>query len=294
MTSEKKFVQIELDKLVMACFVIMPFSPTYQTLYKRIIKPAVEDSGLECVRADEVFSKPQITYEIWNQVRACRLVLAELTGKNPNVLYELGLAHAIGKPSIIITRHKDDVPFDLRALRYLYYDTNDPFWGENLRQQITEMIRSVIEHAEFGSIFESISIQGPIEFEKPIIETNKEKSIDVIDISGQWQGVFQFEQDDSETSWVAHIKQDDQLISGTLITSITDDNIMSVVQQSITGDIIGKKVRFHGISYQFIQRGNFENWHLDSFEGVINDDITAIVGIAHDEIENEGSVTLRR
>src|ERR1043165_6182940 len=92
-------ITIDLPAIRHSCFVIMPFAPTYQTMYERIIKPAVESADLECVRADEVFSRAQITHEIWQTIRSCRVVLAELTGKNANVLYELGLAHAIGKPS---------------------------------------------------------------------------------------------------------------------------------------------------------------------------------------------------
>ena len=106
-------VEIDLGNLTNSCFVIMPFSPTYETEYERIIRPAVEAAGLACIRADEIYSKPQITADIWKSLRAARIVIAELTGKNSNVLYEVGLAHALGKPVIIITRNEDDVPFDL-------------------------------------------------------------------------------------------------------------------------------------------------------------------------------------
>ncbi len=90
--------------------------PIYDTEYKRVIQPAVEATGLECVRGDEIYSKPKITDDIWKSLRAARVVIAELTGRNSNVFYELGLAHAIGKPAIILTRNEEDVPFDLKGL----------------------------------------------------------------------------------------------------------------------------------------------------------------------------------
>lgn len=79
-------VTVELGELTQSCFVIMPFAGTFNTVYERVIRPAVEEAGLACVRADELFSRPQITHDIWKQIRSCRLVLAELSGRNANVL----------------------------------------------------------------------------------------------------------------------------------------------------------------------------------------------------------------
>jgi hypothetical protein len=73
------------------------------------------------------------------------LVVAELSGRNPNVMYEIGLAHAIGKPIILLTRNQEDVPFDLKALRYLFYDINNPDWGETLRSELLKKVRNVLD-----------------------------------------------------------------------------------------------------------------------------------------------------
>ena len=59
------------------------------------------------------------------------------------------MAHAIGKTVIIITRDENDVPFDLKALRYLFYNTNDPFWGDNLKKGVSEIITNVLEEFFF-------------------------------------------------------------------------------------------------------------------------------------------------
>ena len=75
-------------------------------------------------------------------------MLADVTGKNPNVFYELGLAHAIGKPVVIVTRSMDDVPFDLRALRVIEYDVQDPEWSDVLVAKIEKALREVLAAPE--------------------------------------------------------------------------------------------------------------------------------------------------
>ena len=86
----------------------MPFESLFQTQYERVIRPAGEELGLKCVRADEIYSKPQIMADIWRSIRKARLLIAELTSRNANVFYEVGLAHAIGKPILLLTRNEDE------------------------------------------------------------------------------------------------------------------------------------------------------------------------------------------
>ena len=122
------------------CFVIMPFAEPFESYYKKIIKPAVDDNELYAVRGDSLFRSTHIMDDIWSAITESTLVIAELTGKNPNVYYELGLAHAMKKPAILISSNIEDVPFDLRPLRVLIYDKNDPDWGATLRLNISKAI----------------------------------------------------------------------------------------------------------------------------------------------------------
>ena len=123
-----------------SCFVIMPFAEPFETYYKKIIKPAVDDNELYAVRGDSLFRSTHIMDDIWSSITESTLVIAELTGKNPNVYYELGLAHALKKPAILISSNIEDVPFDLRPLRVLIYDKNDPDWGSILKLNISKAI----------------------------------------------------------------------------------------------------------------------------------------------------------
>lgn len=95
------------------CFVLMPFKPPFDQLYREQIKPGIEASGLKCVRADDIFSPTPILEDIWTYILKSKVVIADVTGKNPNVFYEIGIAHTVGRPVIIITKDKGDVPFDI-------------------------------------------------------------------------------------------------------------------------------------------------------------------------------------
>jgi len=123
----------------------MPFGGWFDDYYSNIYCPAIESAGLVPKRADDLYRPSAIVHDIWNYTKNCRLVLADLTGKNPNVFYELGLAHAIAKPAILVTESIADVPFDLRALRVLEYDKNDSAWGGALRDKIATAIREVLD-----------------------------------------------------------------------------------------------------------------------------------------------------
>ena len=127
------------------CFVIMPFEGWNKTYYTEIYAKAIEKAGLHPVRVDDLFRPGNIVEDIWNFTKNAKIILADLTGKNPNVFYELGLAHAITKPVILLTEDVDDIPFDLRALRHIAYDKNDPAWGKEIEEKIVKAIKEVLK-----------------------------------------------------------------------------------------------------------------------------------------------------
>lgn len=131
------------------CFVMQPFSAPLGGYYESIFKPAVEQAGLVAVRADaEIFGTGKIIDQIWRGIRNAEVLVAELTSKNPNVFYELGLAHALEKPVVLVSSNQDDVPFDLRHIRVILYDQSDPFWGQKLIDKVADNIRSARNNPE--------------------------------------------------------------------------------------------------------------------------------------------------
>ena len=104
-------------------FVLAPFIEPFTTIFRDHIKPTVEQgNSFTCIRADDIYDNRPIVEDIWKSINEARIVLAELTGRNPNVFYEVGIAHTVGKEVILITQTMDDVPFDLRHLRCIVYD----------------------------------------------------------------------------------------------------------------------------------------------------------------------------
>jgi hypothetical protein len=127
------------------CFVMMPFGSWFDRYYQEVYVPAIKDAGLEPIRADELFSTGSVVEQIWEQIGKARVLLADLTNKNPNVFYELGLAHAASKPVVFTAATVEDVPFDLRHLRVIVYETREPEWASKLRRLITDYLRNTIK-----------------------------------------------------------------------------------------------------------------------------------------------------
>jgi hypothetical protein len=124
------------------CFVMMPFGHWFDVYYKDIFVPAIKEAGLEPVRADELFYTGSVIEQIWEQISKAKILLADLSGKNANVFYELGLAHAATKPVVFTAASLEDVPFDLRHLRVVIYDVQNPFWGNKLMESITAYLKA--------------------------------------------------------------------------------------------------------------------------------------------------------
>lgn len=130
-----------------SCFVLMPFAPPLGNHYGVIYEPAIRKAGLRPVRADaDIFATGKIMDQVWAGINAAKVLVAELTSRNPNVFYELGIAHALKKPVVLVSSNEEDVPFDVRHIRVIYYETPDPFWGEKLLNKVAENILSALRN----------------------------------------------------------------------------------------------------------------------------------------------------
>lgn len=130
-----------------SCFVMMPFAEPIGGYYKLIYEVAIKKAGLRPVRADDdIFTTGKIIDQVWEGITKARVLVAELTGRNPNVFYELGLAHALNKPVVLVSSNQTDVPFDLKHIRVIYYDVSDPFWGDKLISKVAENIVSALKN----------------------------------------------------------------------------------------------------------------------------------------------------
>lgn len=139
----------QVDGTGKVCFVMQPFAGHLGGYYDLIYRPAIEQAGLQAMRADaEIFGTGKIMDQIWRGIHGADVLVAELTSKNANVFYELGLAHALEKPVVLVSSNEEDVPFDLRHIRVILYDQTDPFWGQKLVDKIADNIRSALSNPE--------------------------------------------------------------------------------------------------------------------------------------------------
>lgn len=126
------------------CFVLMPLDEEMHFIYEDHIRIVVESEDVSCLRADEIAGTNMITWDIWEKINRSRFLIADLTGKNPNVFYEVGVAHALGKEVILLTQTMDDVPFDLKSLRCIIY-SRTPRGMKKMESKLRETIKKIIE-----------------------------------------------------------------------------------------------------------------------------------------------------
>lgn len=100
----------------------MPFHKELQEVYEYSIKPSIIDAGYECIRVDELIGQVNITKSIIESIFKADIIVADLTGNNPNVFYELGIAHAISNKTIMLTQDIQAAPFDIKSYRVIQYD----------------------------------------------------------------------------------------------------------------------------------------------------------------------------
>lgn len=118
--------------------VMMPFSSDFNGVYEEI-KNACSDVGLSGKRADELWDNSTIIQDIVDLICCSSIVIADLTKRNPNVFYEIGIAHTLGKHVIPITQNEEDVPFDLRHHRHIKYYNNAEGWNALHSQLVSRL-----------------------------------------------------------------------------------------------------------------------------------------------------------
>jgi hypothetical protein len=102
-------------------FVLMPFAEEFDDIYKFGIKGAADDVGAYADRLDEQIFAEGMLDRIFNQISKADVIVADMSGRNPNVFYEVGYAHALGKIVLLLTRSSDDIPFDLKHRQHTVY-----------------------------------------------------------------------------------------------------------------------------------------------------------------------------
>jgi hypothetical protein len=148
------------------CFVLMPFGNSFNEIYRHQISPAIQQAGLKPLRADDIFSPGSIMEQIRSAIQQSRVCVVDLTGKNPNVLYELGIAQTLGKPTVLLSQDISDLPFDVIHLRVIKYSIDEPEYTrkalENALQQVLgyDRLDEARQLLDAGMIRAAVAILG--------------------------------------------------------------------------------------------------------------------------------------
>lgn len=137
---EIAFSEFKVTKSKPKAFVAMQFAEPYDTFYREVIQKQAEDAGFEVFRIDEKTGPGVIFQDIQREIEQSAIVIAEITPANPNVFYEVGYAHALAKPTILLAQRDSKLPFDIRSFRVVFY--NDTIGGK------AEVERSLQSHLE--------------------------------------------------------------------------------------------------------------------------------------------------
>jgi hypothetical protein len=137
------------------CFVIAPIGSEgsdvrirSDQVLKHIITPSVEQCGYRALRADLISEPGLITSQVIQHIVDDPLVIADLTGWNPNVFYELALRHTLKKPVVQIISSNEKIPFDIAASRTVHVDHHDLDSVARAKEEIVKQIHSVEKNPE--------------------------------------------------------------------------------------------------------------------------------------------------
>jgi hypothetical protein len=137
-------------------FVLMPFKTKLETIYSKHMKKMAQELGLRMLRADEIFSPKPFMEKVWNGICATQLIIADCTEKNPNVFYEIGMAHAVGKKVVLITRSDKDIPSDIKHFDYIHYNY-DPEGVETLIEKLREFLNATFTSATRNEAYDNVT-----------------------------------------------------------------------------------------------------------------------------------------
>lgn len=228
----KQTIPVEKNR----CFFLMPFSKEFDGIYGAI-KQVLNDSEFICNRADEILGSTPIITKILTEIMKSQYIIVDLTNSNPNVFYELGIAHSIKEArNVLLLKQKDyKVPFDISHLTYTEYDP------KNLKLLTSVIVSFLIESRSKNTFYDALCRQGIISF---IDENNNDYIEQMIrEIS------------DNTITYITQILTDRVEIYDK-ITNQTVDELNNYIQKAITNDNDKKNSLLLSVFYEVIANAN--------------------------------------
>ncbi|EJF4094217.1 hypothetical protein DFX34_RS23030 [Vibrio parahaemolyticus] len=194
MTNKKK-EDNEIDSQVKSCFVIMPISNQlgyepghFGLVYEDIIKPAIEAAGMQPVRADETVNTNLIQLDILRKVIESDIAICDMSAKNPNVFYELGVRQAFDKPTVLMIDDATAAPFDVSSLRYVDYKKDMGY--RDVKSAIVKLTQTILEtydkkddKSEINSLIRLMELTAPAQLNQADISVEDRTAIQVNELT---------------------------------------------------------------------------------------------------------------
>lgn len=140
-------------------FHLCPFKEPFDTIYRDHVVVAARAEGFSIDRADEIYGTGPVIEDIWRSILSATIVTADITGRNPNVMYEVGMAHTVGKAVVILAQSVDDIPFDLRHYRSILYSYT-PRGCVELESRLCGTFRFVRAQADRATVAQSGALKS--------------------------------------------------------------------------------------------------------------------------------------
>lgn len=184
--------KITTDK---SCFVIMPISAQqgyesdhFSMVYEDIIKPAIEAASMIAVRADETVNTNLIQLDILRKVIESDIAICDMSSKNPNVFYELGVRQAFDKPTVLMIDDHTAAPFDVSSLRYVTYSKAMGY--RDVKVAIEKLTRALIEtydkkedKSEINSLIRLMELTTPAQLNPVELSDQDRTSIQIAELT---------------------------------------------------------------------------------------------------------------
>ena len=239
----------EIEKTFRA-FILMPFEPEFDAVYKDLVKPALEEVGYDVKRADSILNQQNILKDIVRGIAEADLVVADLTSLNANVFYELGISHAMQKPTVLLTQSNEDIPFDLKPYRVIPYSVHF-----NEAPQLSQKLRDIGEKTKNGKLgfgnpvsdflpqMRGVKFPPVTKAKKAIMETEGERKIETEEEKGIWDFVV-----DSEKSMKDISECMERMTKATQEIGKNTQQRTAEVQKIVKSGLPGTAYRVHKIT----------------------------------------------
>lgn len=155
-----------MDSVTAYCFVMMPFANGWSDAVWNVIKGAFGDQRVQgryrCERGDDIHRPGVVLDQVCASINAAWFYIADLTGRNANVFFELGISFALRRQTVLLAQSLADVVFDVRQFRVIIYDPATPGWEERLAEELVDYIASLESPAgDFYPLLQMLNSSKP-------------------------------------------------------------------------------------------------------------------------------------